>query len=281
MSRNVQHAVARSARVVGIGFTISTALFAALYAVQYQNRTSIPFESPKEWTLLTKLYVHQALDQHTPEKQIKFWEKAIGSLVSKSNSAGLDSKSADWLAGYADILRLLGLAQASAGQDPSEALLASKSIPYGSASLIEKVDLELFDRTGDRTYLLNALQTEQKNGNLQSLDEVHVPQKLHPDNANAYLELARANFADGNTKKALNIYLGLHRALEGANDDLLCVRPGTAGMAGQMLWKLGYKPEAIQWLEKAHKDSASQQTVACRRCAEMAADLLRRAREQK
>lgn len=273
--------MARSARVVGLGFAISTGLFAALYTVQYRNRTSMPFESPREWTMLTKLYVHQALDQHTPEKEAQFWEKAINSLIKQNDSNQLQSKSVEWLAGYADLLRLFGLAQAKSGEDPTEALLASKSIPYGSANLIEKADLELFERTGQKEYLLDALRTEQKNGNLNSLDEVRIPEKLHPDNAKAYLDLARTYFRADNTTKALNIYLGLHKALqESQSEDALCVRPGAAGMAGQMLWKLGYKQDAIRWLEMADRDAAQSQTGACRRCRELAADLLRRAREQ-
>lgn len=281
MNRNVQQALARSARVVGIGFAISTGLFAALYAVQYKNRSSLPFESPREWTMLTKLYVHQALDQHTPEKEAQFWEKAIDSLIKKKGNEQLQSKSVEWLAGYADLLRLFGLAQAKSGEDPTEALVASKSIPYGSANLIEKADLELFQRTGDRAYLLDAFRTEQKNGNLNSLSEVHVPASIDPDNTQAYLELARSYFKAGDTTKALNIYLGLHKALQGSqSEDVLCVRPGAAGMAGQMLWKLGYKKDAVQWLELAERDSSKSQTGACRRCRELAEDLLRRAREQ-
>lgn len=228
---------------------------------------------PPEWNMRTRIYVSLAQNSKDSHSQAELYEKAVKTLTEplfSKQSVDISKKSIGWIAGYADLLRYLGLARARAGDGALAIapLRAAQTISYGDESLKLHANVELFRQTNDFECLLEAT------GGLNA----SIPTTVPLENAEAFTELGKHYAKIGDHSRALNILVALHKALPSDNlgVDTLCVKAGIAGLIGQMLWKLKYKSDAKQWLQMCEEDSKLCSSAACRQTTAIARHLLDR-----
>lgn len=268
----------RLARPVLIGCGGAVVVWGTVFALQQQAAVASGNQQvhlSREWALDTKSHITRAAGAFTPDQKAAEYEKALNTLVTKRTD--VRTKSADWLTGYADLLRALGVALYDDGQidQAKEALEASMSIPLGNDLLRSQAAVALF-RIGNRTepqYLLDATQASSLT-NARPKANFETEQQVRA-RVPVYMEIAKLLIDKKQYTSALNSLIALHRAFSiPANSDPLCYKPSTGGYIGQVLWQLGKKEDAVAWLQISEADAALCRTPACKEVRETLRALL-------
>jgi len=253
----------RLLRSVAVGAGAAAAVGGALYIVQEQqerSRSKLAITMSNEWNFSTKQKITQAAQAAAGPDKARYLDDALRTLVTPNTD--LRTKSADWLAGYADLLRALGIAYASYAPEQSVApLQAARSIPLGNPALRAEAQVALYEATDDPQFLGDEVSAPAA---LESVEDIR---------AWAPLLFVRAQLAiSTQPKQALNELLVLHQKIAAPANDVLCFKAKASGFIAQLLWRLGHKTDAAAWL-KAGAQDAQCGTPACRETREMLADL--------
>lgn len=264
-----------------LGFGAAAAVWSSIFLWQHQLSSPASPESghiSSEWSLRTKIPINKASAAINAQERADNYRDALKTLVDQSTN--LKTKSADWLAGYADLLRQLGLALCESGR-PGEAespLLAAQSIPLGTTSLRIRGDVELYKLKRDTGLLSEALSLLDPSNQGKQLTDIEVTSGAGA-NAELYLELGKYLVEKRNYRNALAVFLAIHREMASIqpSNDPLCCRAAAAGYAGQVLWAMDHHQQAISWLERSQIDAMGCQTAACRDTASLAQTMLNKA----
>lgn len=255
----------RSLGGILIGAAFAGVAYSGFLLFKQQRRAKIAQEIfiPPEWPLLTKTYILKGLDSHNTKEQLEWFQKAMKNVIGDGN-VELGSKGPEWLTGYSDLARKIGLSLAKLGDSHAlDPLEAANTVELGTPKLRYDAKVELYRLTHKDRYLLEAFNVY---NNYSDLSQVKVPPQLGFDEATAYMELAELLVSRKQYGDALTIYLGLHRNLPEKND-MLCMRAASAGYAAQLLWRYKQYDDARKWLELSLTES-TRKTPSCITCNE-------------
>lgn len=246
-----------------------------LYGIQQHQLSTLPRAGhiSSEWSVETRNHIYRACAANDPQLKATEFTKAIDSLVNRSTN--LRTKSEDWIAGYSDLLRQLGLALLDVDKpvEALEAFNAAKTIPLGTPGLRAEV--------GAALYNMDKLTKQQL---VDLVAELPFPNQISSESelrmwGPLFIEASRVYLEQNETAKALNQLLKFHKAVR-TRDDPLCFKPTSGGYIAQAFWKFGEKDTAKNWLLLSEKEAAKCGTLACRETLDMLRSLLVKANKK-
>lgn len=268
-------ALLKSARAVAIGFAAATAVSGAVYVARQHLIAAPPGHVPEEWTVQTRALSAIAANEPA-HREAETLRKALETLVTKDTD--LHTKSEDWLAGYADLLRRLGLSLAKINVDEaSDVLRVAATIPFGTPDLRAKAAFAQYQLQGSFESLLEAakLLNPAQDAKVTNFDKVIPPATIPQSLATIYFEIGGILVARKEYERVLNLFLRVHRAIP-PEEDNLCIRPAAAGSIGQIVWQLGDHTAARKWMSNSIEGTFDCASAACRDTRKFAKAILAR-----